>query len=65
MVLATMTFGARIVPLDFNLSESELKQEMNKLNGLIFPGGTMHLCSEKAEYSAWTLKAKIIFDYAL
>lgn len=60
-----MSFGARLVPLNYNLTDSQLKSEMHKLNGVIFTGGGLTLCSNNGKFTDWTIKAKRVFDYAL
>lgn len=41
--------GARVVPIPFDLSKSELKKLFLGLNGLIFPGGDASLWSNETE----------------
>ena len=63
--VAMMSFGARIIPLDFTLSDEELKSEMQKINGVIFTGGNMDLCTPEGKLTEWSVSVKRIFDFAL
>ena len=65
LVAASMSFGARIVPLKFDLPDDQLQSEMRQLNGVLFPGGIMELCSREGEMTYWTRQVKKIYDFAL
>lgn len=65
LAVATMSFGARLIPLDSSLSDEQLKSEMQKINGVIFTGGNMDLCTPEGELTDWSVSVKRIFDFAL
>ena len=50
--------GARVVPLLYNSALNETHEILNKLNGVLFPGG---ICDNDKKYSAFS---RYVFDYA-
>jgi gamma-glutamyl hydrolase len=56
--------GARVVPIDMNLSNEELCEMMDSINGLIFPGGHECLVNEDGTMTGYTQKGKVLLEKA-
>ena len=59
--------GARVMFLNWRLSESSLRQKLSKINGVVFPGGGLDFLIEREgnyQYEDWTNKALFVFEEA-
>ena len=56
--------GARAVPIFHTDSDKDIENLLNKLNGVIIPGGGVDIQNKDGSPTDFTLKVKFIFDYA-
>lgn len=53
--------GAQVVPLFYNTTAENLKSTLNKINGVLFTGGSSIINIS----NLWTQNARAILDYAI
>ena len=57
-------FGAKVVPIHFTWSNSKIKELLEKINGVIIPGGSSKIMLKSGKLTMYGKKVKTIMEKA-